>query len=169
MHVVVAVAREDQVGVQHGEQVARMPDCLPPQREGHGGATADRGEELHADQLGGTAHLTERADSHDRGHAHFVRGRRGIMQHAFVDHVKEPGGGWPEPGRHGDLIGYEHGYTYIGGPACRLRALGPVIESHRSAADLRAAQPDNDPAMFDTLPAAAGLAEALAGLRGASA
>ncbi len=45
-----------------------------------------------------------------------------------------------------------------------------MIESHRSAADLRAAQPDNDPAMFDTLPAAAaGLAEALAGLRGASA
>jgi hypothetical protein len=44
-----------------------------------------------------------------------------------------------------------------------------VIESHRSAADPRAAQPDNDPAMFDTLPAAAGLAEALAGLRGASA
>ena len=46
-----------------------------------------------------------------------------------------------------------------------------MIESHRSAADPRAAQPDNDPAMFDTMPAAAadGLAEALAGLRGASA
>jgi hypothetical protein len=45
-----------------------------------------------------------------------------------------------------------------------------VIESHRSAADPRAAQPDNDPAMFDTLPAAAaGLAEALADRRGAAA
>jgi hypothetical protein len=45
-----------------------------------------------------------------------------------------------------------------------------VIESHRSAADPRAAQPDSDPAMFDPLPtAAADLAEALAGLRGASA
>ena len=45
-----------------------------------------------------------------------------------------------------------------------------MIDSHRSAADPRAAQPDNDPAMFDTLPAAAaGLAEGLAALRGASA
>ncbi len=45
-----------------------------------------------------------------------------------------------------------------------------MIESHRSAADPRAAQPDNDPAMFDTMPAAAdGLAEALTGRRGASA
>ena len=48
-----------------------------------------------------------------------------------------------------------------------------MIESHRSAADPRGARADYDPAMFDTMPAAAaaadGLAEALAGLRGASA
>jgi hypothetical protein len=31
-----------------------------------------------------------------------------MVQRVFVDHVQEPGGGWPEPGWHGDLVGYEH-------------------------------------------------------------
>jgi hypothetical protein len=31
-----------------------------------------------------------------------------MVQRAFVDHVQEPGGGRPEPGWHGDLVGYEH-------------------------------------------------------------
>jgi hypothetical protein len=73
---VIALPHEDEVGVQHREQLTGRAGGLPSQRDRHRGAAANRVQHAHPYQLGQPGCAADRADADERLQPSLVRGSR---------------------------------------------------------------------------------------------
>src|SRR6266511_3826399 len=110
---VIALPHQCEVGVQHREQLTGDARGLPPQRDRHRDATANRVQNAHPHQLGQPGCAAEWTNANERLQPSLVRSFGHAAQSAPVDQVHQPRSGHLIPGLDRDLVDGEHLLTVL--------------------------------------------------------